>query len=241
MISDDTGINERIGQRNKAQLAVLNPQIINGGQTAYTLSRIYEEHSLKEAEKIFAHKEVLLKVITLIDDKQSPDFLSKKLKLVEAISNATNQQTPVINADRISNDSEYEAIQTPIFPRYGILFERKRGEFGDGLNKGYLKKTLIVERNMFFRIYLASNGEINRSVEKKLFLRFDNPLEVLVDLSKLDTFYFFFLCFHQLNEAKLPVQQFGKELFAKIYGLTKLYKPESLEDFKELTPSMIQH
>lgn len=240
MISDDTGINERIGQRNKAQLAVLNPQIINGGQTAYTLSRIYEQHSLKDAEKIFAHKEVLLKVITLIDDKKSPDFISKKLKLVEAISNATNQQTPVINADRISNDSGYEKIQTCIFTRYGILFERKRGEFGDGLNKGYLQKNLIIERNLFFRIYLASNGEINKSIEKKLFLRFENPLVVLDDLNKLDSFYFGLLCFHQLNEAKLPTQQFGKELFAKIYGLTKLYKPEILGDFKELTPSTIQ-
>lgn len=44
MLSDETYINERIGQKNKAQLIVKNPQIINGGQTSYTLSRIYEEN-----------------------------------------------------------------------------------------------------------------------------------------------------------------------------------------------------
>ncbi len=40
MLSDETYINEKIGQKNKAQLTVKNPQIINGGQTSFTLSRI---------------------------------------------------------------------------------------------------------------------------------------------------------------------------------------------------------
>src|SRR5579871_6752622 len=34
ILSDETNLNERIGQHNKAQLRLLNPQIINGGQTA---------------------------------------------------------------------------------------------------------------------------------------------------------------------------------------------------------------
>ena len=43
MLSDITDFNERIGQKDKAQVLISNPQIINGGQTAFTLSRIYEE------------------------------------------------------------------------------------------------------------------------------------------------------------------------------------------------------
>ncbi len=34
---------DRVGKKNEAELIVTNPQIINGGQTAFTLSRIYEE------------------------------------------------------------------------------------------------------------------------------------------------------------------------------------------------------
>ncbi|WP_196907700.1 AIPR family protein [Candidatus Symbiopectobacterium sp. 'North America'] len=33
ILSDETNINERIDQKNKAQLRIKNPQIINGGQT----------------------------------------------------------------------------------------------------------------------------------------------------------------------------------------------------------------
>lgn len=43
MLSDETQINEQIGQKNKAKLLIKNPQIINGGQTCFTLSRIYQE------------------------------------------------------------------------------------------------------------------------------------------------------------------------------------------------------
>ncbi|TOO19281.1 AIPR family protein, partial [Vibrio parahaemolyticus] len=34
MLSDETNVNERIGQKDKAQILISNPQIINGGQTA---------------------------------------------------------------------------------------------------------------------------------------------------------------------------------------------------------------
>lgn len=240
MISDETYINDRIGQRNKAQMSVLNPQIINGGQTAYTLSRIFEEHTLKDAEKIFAHKEVLLKVITLIDVKHSHDFKIQKLKLVEAVSTATNQQTVVINADRISNEYEYEEIQSVIFSRYGLLFERKRGEFGDGLQKGYIDEKLIIERNLFFRIYLASNGNIVRSTKKKIFIKYEKPLKVLEDIEKLDTFYFGMLCFQKLAKMKPSSFQYSKTLYGKTYALTLLYKPQSLENYKEPSLNKIQ-
>ncbi len=71
MLSDETYINEKIGKRNKAQLSLKNPQIINGGQTAYTLSRLYEEHSVDLAT-VFENKEVLVKVITLIESDAAP-------------------------------------------------------------------------------------------------------------------------------------------------------------------------
>ena len=95
MLSDETYINERIGQKNKAQLSLKNPQIINGGQTAYTLSRIYEEHP-KDASTVFDGKEVLLKVITLVDSETQRRTAEQKVDLIDQISTATNQQTVVV-------------------------------------------------------------------------------------------------------------------------------------------------
>ena len=43
MLSDNTFYKDRVGKKNEAELIVTNPQIINGGQTAFTLSRVYED------------------------------------------------------------------------------------------------------------------------------------------------------------------------------------------------------
>lgn len=135
MLSDETAINEKIGQKNKAQLIVKNPQIINGGQTSYTLSMIFEENINNDVEAIFKNKEVLLKIITLLDNKDH----NAKIDLINDISEATNKQTPVIGADRISNDDLQIKIQKLLFDKYGILYERKRGEFADGIFNNYIK------------------------------------------------------------------------------------------------------
>src|SRR5690606_19110097 len=111
MLSDETFINEKIGQKNKAQLIVKNPQIINGGQTSFTLSRIYEENIEKDVEKVFQNKEVLLKIITLLENNEH----ANKLELIRDISDATNQQTPVINADKLSNEDIQIKIQNYLF------------------------------------------------------------------------------------------------------------------------------
>jgi hypothetical protein len=183
MISDETNINEKIGQKNKAQLFVKNPQIINGGQTAYTLSRIYEEH-LVDAESLFAGKEVLLKVITLALPKPTQD----STKLIERISTATNRQTAVTNSDRYSNEDGFALLQKAIFDRHGVLFERKRGEFGDGVREGYLDRNQILERNAFAKIFFAANGYISEAAARRAFLRFKEPERVAADVDQLDHF-----------------------------------------------------
>ncbi|MES2223082.1 MAG: AIPR family protein, partial [Acidobacteriota bacterium] len=123
MLSDETYINERIGQRNKAQLILKNPQIINGGQTAYTLSRILDENSGDAAGEVFEGKEVLLKVITLTQrgDGNKRGTPEQRLDLIDKISTATNQQTPVITADKFSNNQDHIKIQRVLFDRFGIL------------------------------------------------------------------------------------------------------------------------
>lgn len=234
MVSDETNINEKIGQKNKAQLNVRNPQIINGGQTTYTLSRIYEENIGNEPEKIFQDKEVLLKIITLNDQNGSKNSEAQKLQLIDDISTATNQQTPVITADKFSNERTPILLQKILFDRFGILFERKRGEFGDGLNNGYIDKSQILERNLFFRIYCASNGEINKAVEKRIFMSKVLEDAILNDSSKLDNFFFGLKCFKRVSNSPNPQRTKHKYIYAQIYAFTKTYKSNDISEYDKI-------
>lgn len=231
MLSDETYINEKIGQKNKAQLTVKNPQIINGGQTSFTLSRILEENIDADFEKIFEGKEVLLKIITLIDTNGASSSHSQKLQLIDDISTATNQQTPVITADRFSNEHIHIGLQKILFERYGVLYERKRGEFGDGIFNHYVKQDQVIERNLFFRLYYAANGNLNKSVEKKLFLKQDFTEETLMELDKLDNFYFAYLCFKKLFKAKNNFQKIEKNIYGQVFVMTLKYKPSKPADY----------
>jgi hypothetical protein len=219
ILSDETYINEKIGQKNKAQLIIKNPQIINGGQTSYTLSRIYEENKGGDVESIFQAKEVLIKIITLIEDKSHQD----KLRLIEDISNATNKQTPVLNADRFANEAVHLDIQKKVFERYGLLYERKRGEFADGLKSGYIDPKIIIERNHFLRLYYCANGRLNKGVEKKLFQK-----NQLADLNlnndeAFDKFYLASLVFPILLQGRNPSNRIERDTYAKLVLYVRMY------------------
>ncbi len=224
MLSDETYINEKIGQKNKAQLTVKNPQIINGGQTSYTLSMIYEANRLNSPELIFKEKEVLLKVITLIDNKNNED----KLRLIDEISNATNKQTPVINADRFANEILHQKIQKIVFEKFGLLYERKRGEFADGLKNNYIRSEIIIERNMFLRLFYAANGMINKGAQKRLFQGNNFPELDLEDGHAFDRFFVGLHVFRQLVKGKHPNKRMGRDIYAKVYVYTQLYLSEDL-------------
>ncbi len=60
-------MSERTGRPTTAHLSVKNPQIINGGQTAYTLSKIYADGlSENKTVDVFDGKEVMLRIITFM-------------------------------------------------------------------------------------------------------------------------------------------------------------------------------
>ena len=65
IVCDESSISEQSGRLHRAQLFLVNPQIINGGQTAYTLSRIYDRLGPEKQLEIFSGKEVLVKAIAL--------------------------------------------------------------------------------------------------------------------------------------------------------------------------------
>ena len=103
IISDQTAVNSNTAKADKAQIILRNPQLVNGGQTAFTLGRIYEGCEISKDFSIFKNKEVLLRVITFVG-KPTPANHASRLKLLGDISKASNSQTKVDESDRRSND-----------------------------------------------------------------------------------------------------------------------------------------
>ncbi len=62
ILADEQEFTVYTGAKNIGRLTLTNPQIINGGQTAYTLSEIYETE-YKINPSIFKDKEVLVRVV----------------------------------------------------------------------------------------------------------------------------------------------------------------------------------
>lgn len=223
MLSEETNINEKIGQKNKAQLRIKNPQIINGGQTSFTLSRIYADN-IDKAEDIFRDKEVLLKIITLLDNNSQSD----KLALIDEISNASNKQTPVINADRFANEVFHTEMQHRVFERHGLLYERKRGEFSDGVKDEYINADDVIERNHFWRLFYAANGKINRGFQKRLFQRNDFSDILPVSDLALDRLYLGAHVFRRLRSDMKPHMRIEKDIYGKVFAYIQLYIGDGL-------------
>jgi hypothetical protein len=152
IICDSFKISESTGNVDVGQIILTHPQIINGGQTAYTLSRIYESHK-NTLNEVFGDKEVVLKIIIV---SAGEEF---NVKFIEEISNATNQQNRVEEADRRSNEPIQIEIQKLFYENFGYLYERKRGEFHYGLEGNYINKEQIINRYELLRAYLALKGE----------------------------------------------------------------------------------
>lgn len=170
VLADNFSITETTGKKFRGQLILSEPQIINGGQTAYTLAKIFEEFEpMGKAEEIFRDKEVLFKII-VIRPENKPE-----IEFIERLSDATNKQTSVEEADRRSNLSIQVKIQKSIYNDYGYLYERKKGEFYNGIQSGYIKSSYIIDRNEFIRAYFAFKGSPRwaRQKGKEILFRMD--------------------------------------------------------------------
>jgi hypothetical protein len=201
MLSYGTDFNEKIGQKDRAQLVINQPQIINGGQTAFTLSRLYEENrDSPRLEQLFKGKEVLLKVITLPPNPDEDD--PQQLSFIESISKATNQQTPVGEADRRSNDAVQIQMQKALYDGFGYFYERKRGEFADGLRAEYINRSQIIDREIFLRLCKSCDlnpAEARRSSVKNLFKE-ENFARTLNDVRRYREYFFAFALYEELNK-----------------------------------------
>lgn len=210
ILSSETNINNKVGKKDQAQLIIMNPQIINGGQTSYTLSRIYEEIlNGKKNIDIFKDKEVLIKIITL--DGLSKEIDSKNHKLIESISKSTNNQSVVKESDRRSNDEVQMVLQEKIYDTYSLYYERKKGEFADGVKNNYLDRNEIIDRVEFIRFALASkfpvliNNQNPKNIsENKMFEEsfFKNVLGDGSNYKEVMYIYFAFQCLKDIKQAE---------------------------------------
>jgi hypothetical protein len=177
ILANSFGISETTGIADSGQIKLGRPQIINGGQTAYTLSKMYDDF-IDRLDEVFGQKEVSLKVIIV------PDMDSLDTKFIEELSNSTNQQSRVEEADRRSNDQIQLTLQEAIFKEFGYFYERKRGEFYYGETGGFIKKDLVVDRYDFLRAYMALKGQPRwaRQRGSEVLFRKDN-FKLIVDSS----------------------------------------------------------
>lgn len=243
MLSDETAYKDTVGRKNTAYLLLTNPQIINGGQTAFTLSRIYEECMALNNFAIFDNKEVLLKVISFNDEENDTiNSQDEKLRLIEEISTATNQQSPVSEADRRANDQVQVELQQLIYEHFGYYYERKRGEYSDGIRNKYISRDQIIEREEFLRCCVAIKDPVRarqRSAEK-LFQKneFSN---ILPDSSQYKHFMFNYLVLRALSPSFMNER--GIKIYARyaiVYVASQQYKEELQPgQYEEYIPQII--
>ena len=248
ILSDDTNINSRIGVRDRAQLIITNPQIINGGQTSYTLASIYETALTSNDFSNFENKEVLVKVITFISQEEEDGTegiipLEKKLSLIEELSRATNEQSEVSEVDRHSNDRILIDYQMAIYDKFGLFLNRKDGEFYDGLNKKYISEDQIIDLSMFMRIALSICGDPKkaRRCSDEVLVK-DEFAKLFFSTDECNKYVFGYFCYTYLQELEKDSNfenanvgnalRYGK--YAVVSVVSRAFNPEiKLQSYQE--------
>ena len=217
IVADEAGYSDKTGKKNSASLELKNPQIINGGQTAYTLCKIYDECLDGDAlDKVFHGKEVLLKIISI-----DPSVVKREqwLSIVERISEATNFQTPVKEADRRSNEEIQKTLQRVFYEKYGLFYERKEGEFYDGKQSGYISPEKIVNRDVMLRIALALDYQISETRAHVSSFFEEEPFKRLaLDPDNVDRYAFSYACYQVIEDLLLDSRKGSDRYFSNSFG-----------------------
>lgn len=257
ILSDETEFSSKVAMKDRAQLIITNPQVINGGQTAYTLAQIYDTCVEKNDFSVFENKEVLTKVITFIESvtntgEEQQNSIRDKLTLIEDLSRATNEQSFVKESDRRSNDKVQIIYQEKIFDDFGYFYNRKRGEFHDGLKQNYITKEKIVDHSVFIRAALSSMGQVakaRRNGDEVLF-REDNFKEVFLDEKESYRKYMFAYMTHEYlvelekkfekaKNNKYGINTFGYAIrygkYAVVHAVSKCFEQSlKVDQYKEV-------
>lgn len=248
IISDNVQTSDSVGEKNIGQLILTRPQIINGGQSAYVLSEIYDEAPNK-ANSPLSQKEVLLKIITPIDGKKEINQ-----NFIQLISTSTNSQSEVDEADQRSNHSIQINLEKLIFENFGYFYERKKGQYYEALNKGIIPKERIINRLDFIKSvhsYQGNPSNARRSSEKLLF-SVDKFISIVGNIDNYMEMFFSFLIFKKLNEIESKFKKikesqekygncftYGKYALIAAIGCKKEHIPSTYKDMNDLVDLLV--
>lgn len=198
IFADSGNVNTATGRQSIGTVTIRKPQIINGGQTAFTLSKLYEDGTPKEQ---FENKEVLLKIISPNYQMDSTNE-NKDKEIIKSISKSTNQQSKIEEADMRANDDIQVNIQKTLFEKYGLLYERKKGEFEEALNKKLVDKALLIKRDDLMKSYLSFKGEPGQAKNIKKDLLFEEKkFNSLIDnIEIVDDIFLSIILYRKISE-----------------------------------------
>jgi hypothetical protein len=198
IVCNEVNYNDNTAQRGKASITVSNPQIVNGGQTAFTLAHLYENGS---DHSIFDKKEVLTKFIIIVGNRS---------EMIEKISDATNNQNPIKPRDKASNDIKMIKLQSELFDQYGVLLERKQGEFYDSIKEGLVDKTDVLDSVILMRLLLVSRGSVARarSAGEGILFR-----DYSLDGIEVNEIYKLIQIYNQLSDFEQPSERDGRRRY----------------------------
>jgi AIPR protein len=163
IVVDGISFSTEIGREDEAEMSLLNPQIVNGGQTALTLSKVLEDFGDERAGPMFDGKEVITKVIRL----PTLDAESRRA-LITRISEATNTQSSVISADRLADSTIQRAIMDRLFLLTGLVFEYRTGELWEASADGIVASDQFIDRVLLRRLCLLVDGSYSVAVQRSL-------------------------------------------------------------------------
>lgn len=229
LLAEYSSVTDRTGVTGEGQLIVKDPQILNGGQTATTLAMMIEDSEVGLAA--FESKEVLLKIIERPKGKTEAELA----EFIETISDATNKQSKIVEADRRSNDPRLLRLQEHFYDGFGLFLERKRGEFKYGLDERVLSKADIVDRVSMARALTAYAGDPPRarSSQDRIFEEegFDRLLKNL-DNSSVALAYFALMALDDASlalVADLPSHSVRYGKYAMLFAVSRLAPNPAIE------------
>lgn len=247
LLAEYSSVTDRTGVTGEGQLIVKDPQILNGGQTATTLAMMIEDPHVGVAA--FESKEVLLKIIERPKGRSEEEVAA----FIESISDATNKQSKIVEADRRSNDPRLITLQSYFYEEHGLFLERKRGEFKYGLDEKVMEKSDIVDRVSMARALTAYSGypARARSSQDRIFEEegFDTLLANLEN-SSVALAYFALQSLDDetvMSGADLPPhsRRYGK--YAMLYAVSRLAavlsidKEQAKKSAEQLTAKIIMN
>lgn len=133
-------------------VAIDNPQIVNGGQTSY---------SLFEAKRRDALKTLNIKVLVKIIETKDNVFRNK-------IAEATNSQTPIRSRDLRSNDVIQLKLEETLHG-YGYFYDRKKNQ---NSNQPYAKRIDALKAGQIIMAYYMREPDKAKTQSDKIFGEF---------------------------------------------------------------------